>query len=190
METQEPWAAKPRDQRNIGDFTRWKDPDVYRKGFDRILRDLKNVIGLERARGWMGVHKPLRGEVTRATISALVVLAFVSRLMLAAIPMPSAMSAPVLPSATLVPICTAEGLKWLLRDAQHPSTPAKGGIDCPLCALCMAAHGLQAVLPAAAAPIPVAITHAGSAVFHRSAPVLRIAARPPPSRGPPLPVGV
>jgi hypothetical protein len=29
-----------RDQRNIGDFTRWKDHDVYRKSFERLMRDL------------------------------------------------------------------------------------------------------------------------------------------------------
>jgi hypothetical protein len=37
----EPWARKLRDQRNIGDFTRWKDHDAYRRGFERLLRDLR-----------------------------------------------------------------------------------------------------------------------------------------------------
>jgi hypothetical protein len=40
METQEPWARKLRDQRNVGDFTRWKDHDAYKKSFERVVRDL------------------------------------------------------------------------------------------------------------------------------------------------------
>lgn len=40
METNEAWAAKLRTQRNIGDFRKWKDYDVYNKAFDRVLRDL------------------------------------------------------------------------------------------------------------------------------------------------------
>src|SRR3954466_6239735 len=40
MKTEEPWASKLRDQRNIGDFTRWKDHDAYRKSFERLMRDL------------------------------------------------------------------------------------------------------------------------------------------------------
>ena len=39
METAEPWAVKLRDQRNIGDFQRWKDHDAYQQAFDRVLRD-------------------------------------------------------------------------------------------------------------------------------------------------------
>ena len=41
MQSPEPWARKLRDQRNIGDFTRWKDHDSYRKSFERVMRDLK-----------------------------------------------------------------------------------------------------------------------------------------------------
>ena len=40
LQTSEPWARKLRDQRNIGDFTGWKDHDAYRRSFERILRDL------------------------------------------------------------------------------------------------------------------------------------------------------
>jgi len=40
METPEPWARKLRDQRNVGDFRRWKDHDAYKQGFERVLRDL------------------------------------------------------------------------------------------------------------------------------------------------------
>jgi hypothetical protein len=40
FDTEEPWAAKAR-QRHIGDFCQWKQPDVYQKAFDRLLRDLK-----------------------------------------------------------------------------------------------------------------------------------------------------
>jgi uncharacterized protein YjbI with pentapeptide repeats len=40
METPEPWARKLRDQRNIGDFRRWKDHDAYWQSFERVVRDL------------------------------------------------------------------------------------------------------------------------------------------------------
>ena len=39
MNTNEAWAAKLR-ARNIGDFRNWKDHDVYKKSFARVLRDL------------------------------------------------------------------------------------------------------------------------------------------------------
>jgi uncharacterized protein YjbI with pentapeptide repeats len=41
MQTSEAWARLLRNQRNIGDFTRWKDHDSYQKSFERVLRDLK-----------------------------------------------------------------------------------------------------------------------------------------------------
>jgi uncharacterized protein YjbI with pentapeptide repeats len=41
METTKPWARLLRGQRNIGDFTCWKDHDAYQKILDRLLRDLK-----------------------------------------------------------------------------------------------------------------------------------------------------
>jgi hypothetical protein len=41
MDTGEPWAVKLRDQRNIGDFRQWKNPEAYQKSLDRLLRDLK-----------------------------------------------------------------------------------------------------------------------------------------------------
>jgi uncharacterized protein YjbI with pentapeptide repeats len=41
METSEAWAAKLRDQRNIGDFRHWKGRDGYQRSFGRVLRDLK-----------------------------------------------------------------------------------------------------------------------------------------------------
>jgi hypothetical protein len=41
ISTGEPWAVKLRDQRNIGDFRRWKTPAEYQKSLDRLLRDLK-----------------------------------------------------------------------------------------------------------------------------------------------------
>jgi uncharacterized protein YjbI with pentapeptide repeats len=40
IETNKAWAAKLRDQRNIGDFTRWKEHSAYQKSFGRVLRDL------------------------------------------------------------------------------------------------------------------------------------------------------
>jgi uncharacterized protein YjbI with pentapeptide repeats len=36
------WPALIRNTRHIGDFRRWKTPDVYQKAFDRLLRDLKD----------------------------------------------------------------------------------------------------------------------------------------------------
>jgi TIR domain len=41
MTTPEPWARKLRDQRNIGDFRRWKSVARYSKSLERLLRDLK-----------------------------------------------------------------------------------------------------------------------------------------------------
>ncbi len=41
MDTDEPWAGKLRDGRNIGDFSKWKDHDAYKATLDRVLRDLK-----------------------------------------------------------------------------------------------------------------------------------------------------
>jgi hypothetical protein len=35
------WATEIRHERNIGDFTRWKDHDEYQKAFARLLRDLQ-----------------------------------------------------------------------------------------------------------------------------------------------------
>ena len=45
MKTGEPWAVMLRDQRNIGDFRKWKDHDAYQQAFDRVLRDLKQTPG-------------------------------------------------------------------------------------------------------------------------------------------------
>jgi TIR domain/Pentapeptide repeats (8 copies) len=41
MKTDEAWAGKLRDNRNIGDFRKWKDHDAYQKALERVLRDLK-----------------------------------------------------------------------------------------------------------------------------------------------------
>jgi TIR domain/Pentapeptide repeats (8 copies) len=43
MTTNEPWARKLRDQRNIGDFLRWTEPSEYNKSLERVLRDLKDI---------------------------------------------------------------------------------------------------------------------------------------------------
>jgi TIR domain/Pentapeptide repeats (8 copies) len=39
--TNEAWALKLRDNRNIGDFRSWKDHDAYQKTLARLLRDLR-----------------------------------------------------------------------------------------------------------------------------------------------------
>ncbi len=41
METEESWAAEIRRTRHIGDFSQWKDHDVYQQAFECLLRDLK-----------------------------------------------------------------------------------------------------------------------------------------------------
>jgi len=43
MTTNEAWARKLRDQRNIGDFLRWNEPSEYNKSLERVLRDLKSI---------------------------------------------------------------------------------------------------------------------------------------------------
>ncbi len=37
----QPWAAKLRRSRHIGDFSNWTDPKVYQQALERLLRDLK-----------------------------------------------------------------------------------------------------------------------------------------------------
>lgn len=44
------WATEIRHERNIGDFTRWKDHDAYQKIFNRVLRDLKSEAQNARSR--------------------------------------------------------------------------------------------------------------------------------------------
>ena len=39
--TNEAWALKLRDNRNIGDFRRWQEHDAYQRTLDRLLRDLR-----------------------------------------------------------------------------------------------------------------------------------------------------
>ena len=41
MESGKAWAALIRRTRHIGDFTQWKDHDLYQNAFDRLLRDLE-----------------------------------------------------------------------------------------------------------------------------------------------------
>jgi hypothetical protein len=41
LHSPELWAHRLRDGRSIGDFTRWTDPDSYRKSLDQLLGDLK-----------------------------------------------------------------------------------------------------------------------------------------------------
>jgi hypothetical protein len=41
MKTKEAWARLLRGQRNIGDFTRWKEHNAYTKALERLLRDLR-----------------------------------------------------------------------------------------------------------------------------------------------------
>jgi hypothetical protein len=41
MKTNEAWALKLKDQRNIGDFTHWRKSRVYRKALDRLISALR-----------------------------------------------------------------------------------------------------------------------------------------------------
>jgi TIR domain/Pentapeptide repeats (8 copies) len=41
MQTTKGWARLLRGQRNIGDFTRWKEHDSYQSSFERLMRDLR-----------------------------------------------------------------------------------------------------------------------------------------------------
>src|SRR5215831_5361102 len=41
MQTSESWARLLRGQRNVGDFSRWKEHDSYQKSFERLMRDLR-----------------------------------------------------------------------------------------------------------------------------------------------------
>jgi hypothetical protein len=43
MKADTAWAAHIKRTRHIGDFTRWKDHDAYKRTFDRLLRDLNSV---------------------------------------------------------------------------------------------------------------------------------------------------
>lgn len=43
MKMEAGWPALVRNSRNIGDFTRWRDPNAYRKSFARLLQDLKDT---------------------------------------------------------------------------------------------------------------------------------------------------
>jgi hypothetical protein len=40
LKTKEAWAGLVRRDRNIGDFTRWKDHDAYKRSFERVVRNL------------------------------------------------------------------------------------------------------------------------------------------------------
>ena len=42
MDTTEQWADDVRRERHIGNFKNWKNHDNYTKGFERLLRDLKD----------------------------------------------------------------------------------------------------------------------------------------------------
>jgi TIR domain len=41
MQTSKAWARLLRGQRNIGDFTGWKERDSYKRSLDRLMRDLR-----------------------------------------------------------------------------------------------------------------------------------------------------
>lgn len=48
LESTTGWAADVRRQRHIGDFTRWKEHDIYQKAFARLLRDLQPAMEKEK----------------------------------------------------------------------------------------------------------------------------------------------
>ena len=65
MSTDEPWAVKLRDQRNIGDFRQWRKPAEYQKGLDRLLRDLKASGRSKPARCSLGAIRLARSGPVR-----------------------------------------------------------------------------------------------------------------------------
>ena len=77
------------------------------------------------------------------------------------------------------------GLQWRKFDLpKAPAEPAKKwGLDCPLCRI---AHGFVVLPGVAELSLPVEFSFAAGFAFHREAPSIRLAARPPPSRGPAL----
>jgi hypothetical protein len=44
FDTCQAWAAKLRRARNIGDFTKWRNDDYYKKALERLVRDLKTNV--------------------------------------------------------------------------------------------------------------------------------------------------
>jgi hypothetical protein len=48
METNEAWAGLLRRDRNIGDFRHWKDHNGYRRIFERVLCDLRQLAEPEK----------------------------------------------------------------------------------------------------------------------------------------------
>jgi len=62
LETKEAWARLLRGQRNIGDFTRWKEHDAYGKALERLLRDLK--VGTADQSPLQPLHRPAAGSLT------------------------------------------------------------------------------------------------------------------------------
>lgn len=131
-------------------------------------------------RASLGVSS-LTAHQIRSIVATIAVLGFVFRLVLAAVPMPP-------PSAQAgiarVPVCTVNGVKWVDVDPGAPKPASQAGSKCPMC---LAAQGFALAVAVVAMPQPLLGTRSTPTAFHREAPVLRIAARPPPSRAPPSP---
>lgn len=115
----------------------------------------------------------------RAVVATLSLLLFFLRITLAA---PSLPQPAVDGYVNLIPICTGDGIKWIALDRNAPEPIKQASVHCPLC---LAAHDVALLPTLDRAPRLIATTHGILPAFYRDAPVLRIAARPPPGRGPP-----
>ncbi len=127
--------------------------------------------------------RPSARATGRRVIGAITALCFVFKILAILLVQPFAMAN----EGTWVPICTAQGLKWIEFDSD--GKPASGtplpDRPCPFCLAGTAS--LPFLLPAAprlAVPRFRVVTPA-QPWAHR-APDLCLAARPPPSRAPPL----
>jgi hypothetical protein len=119
----------------------------------------------------------------RRTVATLVVVVFLVRLFGAALLISLASPAA---GTSWIPICTADGLKWIELDQSGKPVSDEPPPDRP-CPFCTAgANGSSFLLPAAPWLLVPAIAIAVvKPAWSDRAPGLRLAARPPPSRAPP-----
>lgn len=121
------------------------------------------------------------GMRARAIIAVITAALFALKVVLAAVPMPISGTGGGTP---LIPVCTAQGPKWIPADSDGIPQPLKTVSS--LCPFCLAFAGLALLLPAAAQLIRRARLGGVSVLWHQQATLLCVAGRPPPSRGPPL----
>ena len=117
----------------------------------------------------------------RAIIAVTTAVLFALKVFLAAIPMPIGGTGD---ATLLVPVCTAQGPKWIPADNGGAPDPVKTATS--LCPFCVAFAGFALLLPAATQLIRRARLGSISVRWHLQAPLHCRVGRPPPGRGPPL----